>query len=386
MNIDSVENLSPNLIKRLRYLEWLFLLVHLMLTIASGNIQFTLHFFVYLIAILFSLTLPIKCSLKYRQIYISLALSLIIFANFQDISLDLLLYLYLAKSLFLVEGKHTIYFSILAGIGWVASECIDEIEHLNLIRYEPPFGYIKYNLGTIFIFSAGIYIASSVFVIFFGSTIIAEQKSRKRAEALTEQVEILAQNLERTRIARDIHDSLGHTLTNLNIQLKVAQKMRDSDLDKAFKAIDIAAILSFQCIEDVSHAVQTMRRNNFDLNRALHNLLEQSRNDYSFQVKYEISLPSLALLSSHQIYYVVKEGLFNVQKHARASKVSFQGYSTAKQIILKLQDNGVGFDRQQISSGFGLQGIQERVQALNGELNIDSAPGKGTRILVTIPR
>ncbi|MEO0844827.1 MAG: sensor histidine kinase [Cyanobacteria bacterium J06648_1] len=386
MNIDSVENLSPNLIKRLRYLEWLFLSVHLMLTIASGNIQFTLHFFVYLIAILFSLTLPIKCSLKYRQIYISLALSLIIFANFQDISLDLLLYLYLAKSLFLVEGKHTIYFSILAGIGWVASECIDEIEHLNLIRYEPPFGYIKYNLGTIFVFSAGIYIASSVFVIFFGSTIIAEQKSRKRAEALTEQVEILAQNLERTRIARDIHDSLGHTLTNLNIQLKVAQKLRDSDLDQAFEAIDIAAILSFQCIEDVSHAVQTMRRNNFDLNRALHNLLEQSRNDYSFQVKYEISLPSLALLSSHQIYYVVKEGLFNVQKHARASKVSFQGYSTAKQIILKLQDNGVGFDRQQISSGFGLQGIQERVQALNGELNIDSAPGKGTQILVTIPR
>ncbi|MEL6909254.1 MAG: sensor histidine kinase [Cyanobacteria bacterium J06598_4] len=386
MNIDSVENLSPNLIKRLRYLEWLFLSVHLMLTIASGNIQFTLHFFVYLIAILFSLTLPIKCSLKYRQIYISLALSLIIFANFQDISLDLLLYLYLAKSLFLVEGKHTIYFSILAGIGWVASECIDEIEHLNLIRYEPPFGYIKYNLGTIFVFSAGIYIASSVFVIFFGSTIIAEQKSRKRAEALTEQVEILAQNLERTRIARDIHDSLGHTLTNLNIQLKVAQKLRDSDLDQAFEAIDIAAILSFQCIEDVSHAVQTMRRNNFDLNRALNNLLEQSRNDYSFQVKYEISLPSLALLSSHQIYYVVKEGLFNVQKHARASKVSFQGYSTAKQIILKLQDNGVGFDRQQISSGFGLQGIQERVQALNGELNIDSAPGKGTQILVTIPR
>ncbi|MEO0925991.1 MAG: sensor histidine kinase [Cyanobacteria bacterium J06643_13] len=386
MNIDSVENLSPNLIKRLRYLEWLFLLVHLMLTIASGNIQFTLHFFVYLIAILFSLTLPIKCSLKYRQIYISLALSLIIFANFQDISLDLLLYLYLAKSLFLVEGKHTIYFSILAGIGWVASECIDEIEHLDLIRYEPPFGYIKYNLGTIFVFSAGIYIASSVFVIFFGSTIIAEQKSRKRAEALTDQVEILAQNLERTRIARDIHDSLGHTLTNLNIQLKVAQKLRDSDLDQAFEAIDIAAILSFQCIEDVSHAVQTMRRNNFDLNRALNNLLEQSRNDYSFQVKYEISLPSLALLSSHQIYYVVKEGLFNVQKHARASKVSFQGYSTAKQIILKLQDNGVGFDRQQISSGFGLQGIQERVQALNGELNIDSAPGKGTQILVTIPR
>ncbi|MEL6501788.1 MAG: sensor histidine kinase, partial [Cyanobacteria bacterium J06623_1] len=191
---------------------------------------------------------------------------------------------------------------------------------------------------------------------------------------------------ERNRIAREIHDSLGHTLTNLNIQLKVAQKLRDRDLDKAFEAIDIAALLSFQCIEDVSHAVQTMRRNNFDLNRALNNLLEQSRNDYSFQVKYEISLPSLALLSSHQIYYVVKEGLFNVQKHARASKVSFQGYSTAKQIILKLQDNGVGFDRQQISSGFGLQGIQERVQALNGELNIDSAPGKGTQILVTIPR
>lgn len=67
-------------------------------------------------------------------------------------------------------------------------------------------------------------------------------------------------------------------------------------------------------------------------------------------------------------------------------KVLFQGYSTSTEIVLKLEDNGVGFDLQQVNSGCGLQGIVERMQAIKGKLESETAPGKGTQILLTIPR
>jgi signal transduction histidine kinase len=391
MQNNSVNHLSPSMILGLRYLEWLFLATHLILAISISDSDDSLLFSlaVYGIFLVFSWILPINRSLKWQRGYILSVMLLIVGANFLGISLDLLVYLYIAKSFFLIGKKSTIGITILTGIGWVASECYEEIKEFegsDTIRFEPPFGVGDYSLQSIFVFALALYIAVSIFTIFFSSVIVAEYKSRKRAEALAEQVEILAINLERTRIARDIHDSLGHTLTNLDIQLKLARKFRDRDLEKTWSAIEQASLLSAQCIEDVSHAVQTMRRSDFNLDRALSNLVEQIRNNRNFNIQWELNLPQLSLSTSHQIYCVVKEGLINIQKHSNASKVMFQGYSTNTEIVLKLQDDGVGFDFQQVNSGCGLKGIVERIQTIKGKLEVDTAPGKGTQILVTIPR
>jgi signal transduction histidine kinase len=391
MQNNLVNNLSPSIMWRLRYVEWLFLATHLILAISirDSDDSLLLDLAVYGIFLVFSWMLPINRSLKWRGVYISLAMLLIVGANFLGISLDLLLYLYIAKSFFLIGKKNTIGITILTGIGWVASECYAEMQQLkqsNTIRFEPPFGVGDYSPQSIFVFALGLYIAVSIFTIFFSSVIVAEYKSRKRAEALTEQVKTLAINLERTRIARDIHDSLGHTLTNLDIQLKLARKLRDRDLDKTWEAIDQASLLSAQCIEDVSHAVQTMRRSDFNLDRALSNLVEQIRNNRNLDIQWNFNLPQLSLSTSHQIYCVVKEGLINIQKHSKASRVMFQGYFTNTEIVLKLEDNGVGFDPQQVNSGCGLKGIVERIQVIKGKLEVETSPGKGTQILVTIPR
>jgi signal transduction histidine kinase len=391
MQNNSINHLSPSIIWKLRYLEWLFLATHLILaiSISDGDDSLLFNLAVYGIFIVFSWMLPINRSLNWQRGYILSAMLLIVAANFLDVSLDLLVYLYIAKSFFLLGKKTTIGITILTGIGWVASECyaeMQEFEGSDTIRFEPPFGVGDYSPQSIFIFALGLYIAVSIFTIFFSSVIVAEHESRKRAEALTEQVRILAINLERTRIARDIHDSLGHTLTNLDIQLKLARKLRDRDLDKTWEAIDQASLLSAQCIEDVSHAVQTMRRSDFKLDRALSNLVEQIRNNHNLNIQWNLNLPPLSLSTSHQIYCVVKEGLINIQKHSNASRVLFQGYYTSAEVVLKLKDDGVGFDPQQINSGCGLQGIVERVQAIQGKLEVETAPGRGTQILVTIPR
>ena len=253
---------------------------------------------------------------------------------------------------------------------------------MGAIDFEPPFGVGNYSPQSILVFSTALYIAVCTFTIFFSSVIVAEYKSRKRAEALSKQVEIMAKNLERTRIARDIHDSLGHTLTDLDIQLKVAKKLRDLDPDKARLAIDKASLLSGQCIEDVSRAVQTMRQNDFNLNRALSNLVEQISNERQIRIQWEIDLPQLSLSTSHQIYCIVKEGLINIRKHSQASQILFQGCSNNTEIVLKLKDNGMGFDAKSVHGGFGLQGMVERVQEIGGKLKINSVVGKGTEILV----
>ena len=379
-------DISFSLIRRLRYLEWVFLTTHFILSVNSGDFNIPLHFAIYSIFIASSYFFPTGLAEKWRQAYILSAMLLIAVANFLNVSLDMLLYIYIAKSFFLIGGKKTIWMTIVAGIAWVASECYSELQEkqLNSVKFEP-LGFGDYSLQSIFVFSLALYTAVSIFTIFFSSVIVAEQKSRKRAEALAEQVEILAKNLERTRIARDIHDSLGHTLTDLDIQLKVAKKLRDRDPNKTWAAIDKASMLSAQCIEDVSQAVQTMRRNDFNLDRALNNLVEQIR-DSMVQVCWEVNLPQLSLSTSHQIYCIVKEGLINIKKHSRASQISFQAYSTSTEIVLKLKDNGVGFNPKVANGGFGLQGMVERVRVIKGKLEINSFPGKGTEILVTIPR
>lgn len=387
MNTAPAWGLFPYSIWKLRYLEWLLLAIHLVLAINGGWERPLLDIAVYGIFLAFSWTLPINRSLWLRKVYILLAMAFIICANFLGVSLDLLLYLYIAKSFFLVRGKNTVYITILTGVAWIISDCFAEIQQLNSLQYEPPFGFGIYDLKTIFIYSSAMYLAVSIFIFYLSSLIVAEYKSRKRAEALAEKVEILATNLERTRIARDIHDSLGHTLTSLDMQLKVAQKLRDRDIDKTFAAIDTAKILASQCIEDVSHAVRAMRSSNFDLERALNNLIEEmSNNNRNLQVRWQIDLPQLPVATSHQIYCIVKEGLINIKKHAQASLICFQGKYNAEEIVLQLEDNGIGFTFDRDRSGFGLKGMGERVELIGGKLKISSASGKGTQILVTIPR
>ncbi|MDJ0589669.1 MAG: sensor histidine kinase [Pleurocapsa sp. MO_226.B13] len=387
MFTNPVANSCSSIFKKLRYVEWLFLAVHMVMGISSGNNNLALSLAFYGIFIALSLTLPLDRPLIVRQAYVLLAVLLMVCANFLGVSLDLVLYLYIAKSFFLIGAKKTYLTAAIAGIAWVISDCVSEIQELEgSVGFNPPFGFGSYSLSKIFIYSSGIYLAVSIFIILFSSAVGAEYKSRKKAEALAEQVEILAADLERTRIARDIHDSLGHTLTNLDIQLAVAQKLRDRDPQKASMALDTAKMLSSQCIEDVSHAVKTMRDSNFDLDRALSNLMEQIRSDRALQIYWEIDLPQLPIATNHQIYCIVKEGLINIQKHARASSVYFQSKFTSKEIILNLEDDGIGFDLAASTFGSGLKGMRERVQGLGGKLNISSLPNRGTKILVVIPR
>lgn len=378
--------LSPSIIRNIRFLEWGFILIHAVLVIGSGekglsstNILFYILFFC------FSFWFPKDTSNWSSRLYVYLGLSISVIGNFMNVSTDFLLYLYLGKSCFLLGLNETILIVFLVGFGWISSEIISAMNESSDIIFDAPAITNGNNILAAWLPFLGIYIGSSVFIILLFSTLLSEQKSRKEAERLLQQVEALAKDLERTRIARDIHDSLGHTLTNLDIQLQLAQKLRHSSPEQAFQAVDLAQTLSRQGIEDVSYALASMRRTDFDLNQAIEQLISQFRSSASIKTKVDVVIPQLPATLRHQIYLILKECFINIQKHSQASQTSLRGRVSESSLSLEIQDNGIGFIPEQASTGFGLRGISERIQMLGGNLQISSTIGQGTLIKIQIP-
>ena len=228
------------------------------------------------------------------------------------------------------------------------------------------------------------YTAISFFLTLFMFLLVAESKSRKRAEELAKEVEILATAVERNRIARDIHDSLGHTLTTLGVQLELAQKLHGINTARATQALANAQQLATQSLSDVRNTISAIRNEDFNLEKALKALINQFRNDDLFDIQAQLELPNIPLQISHQIYCIVKEALYNAQKHSRASLLTIKSQINANQITIEIADNGIGFNRDRVNSGSGLRGMLERSQLINGQLKIDTAPDRGTRIQLVI--
>jgi signal transduction histidine kinase len=381
-----VQTFPQSLLWTLRYVEWIFLTVWFGTSLSVLSQNFLLAIGINIVFFLLSWIFPWNRPNWQRLSYVSGGIILTVTANYFGVDVGLFITIYLAKAGFLLNRRVTILLAILAVVAWTIVDYNKEIYRVqHSIKPNPmsvldPNNTLPYVIGTLLA-----YTAASAFVIMVSRMAIAEQKNRQRAEELAQQVESLTATLERARIAREIHDSLGHTLTDLDTQLAVAQTLRSHNLTQAFQALDTAKLLARQCIEDVSQALARMRQSDFDLNQTLVALLEQLRQTSTLQVQWNVKLPDLSIYQSYQIYCIVKEGLMNVQKHAQASQVSFSTQVTTKGLVLELKDNGVGFDQQDFHPGLGLQGMIERVQLLGGQLNIQTAFAQGTQLYITLP-
>lgn len=341
---------------------------------------------------------PINRPVWQRRTYIFVEIfCLLVSRAFSEYGLNLFLYVVFVKSSFLLSRRDVIYTTIVTGIAWqicyvwqLTHEFSVPVEELRA-TFEERLAIPRHLviLDTI-VNSSIVYIAASLLVILLCLTVISERKSRQEAANLSREVEVLAADLERTRIARDIHDSLGHTLTTLDIQLEVAETLREENPEHSQLALTRAKRLSRQSLQEVRRAVSTMRDGNFNLSSALTSLATQieqthSSRAHSLKIETNIKLPSLPLQISQQLFLIVKEGLTNIQKHSQASVVELWAQSASEGITLGLSDNGIGFALGASHTGFGLRSMQERVQLLNGKMTVHSAVGKGTLIQITIP-
>ena len=183
----------------------------------------------------FVLFLPIERPLWHRRIYIFLAIVTVIIADFFEFYSFSLYCTFLLKGCFLLPRREivttAIIFLTVSSVLYIVRVpgiiesvmTVDRTLYLNSPRLIT--GYIASYFG------------NCIFVLLLGTIWTEEQKSRQKAERLTKQVETLATDLERNRIARDIHDTLGHSLTSLDVQIELAQRLQSTAPERAQQSI-----------------------------------------------------------------------------------------------------------------------------------------------------
>ncbi|MEM9162631.1 MAG: sensor histidine kinase, partial [Cyanobacteria bacterium P01_F01_bin.4] len=203
----------------------------------------------------------------------------------------------------------------------------------------------------------------------------------------------LAATEERNRLARDIHDSLGHHLAAINIQLTKANAYRDRDPDRAYEAVNHAQRTVKDALKDVRESVSSLRQDSgpFLFQEALDDLLQRMRHS---ELKLTLTQTGdnarYSRLKLLTLYRVIQEGLTNVHKHANASRVMISLNFGVQAVTLVLTDNGSGFDvadwqaRKDEQTTHGLIGLQERLSLVGGTFDIKSRPQQ-TTLTVGIP-
>jgi signal transduction histidine kinase len=200
-------------------------------------------------------------------------------------------------------------------------------------------------------------------------------------------VENLATSRERNRLARELHDTLAHTLTATSVQLEAANALLHEDKERAGKLMEQALRATRGGLTETRRALQAMRASPLEdlgLVLALQDLAQttQLRSGCQVSVKLPDTLPDLSPEVEQTLYRVAQEGLENIVRHSNARHVALRIERVNERIQLEVTDDGVGFDAQKVNSEqhFGVRGMYERVLALGGNLQIDSTPGLGTQI------
>jgi len=263
-----------------------------------------------------------------------------------------------------------------------------------------PIGY--YSTWGEALMNGGFITPAIFFVVLFTQLRLDEQNARIKAEELAHELEVanhqlaeyasqaeeLAATQERNRLAREIHDNLGHYLTIVNVQIEAAKVTCESDPPRALDALDKAQELARKGLSSVRESVATLRVSpveNRPFKDVVAELVEESRaSGISTEFKIIGKIKPVESKSALALYRVVQEGLTNVRKHANASRVDVElDFSQANSIRLTLRDDGVG--AADTSGGFGLIGLRERVQLLGGEFKVETQPGQGFQIEVLLP-
>ncbi|MEE3715659.1 sensor histidine kinase [Tumidithrix elongata RA019] len=265
-------------------------------------------------------------------------------------------------------------------------------------RYRVAEAVWDWRLSSILLFSLTL-----IFALLLINALLAERKSREKLEKVYQELEATNQQLrqyalriedqatlqERNRIAREIHDGLGHTLSAQTIQINNALLLWQTKNDQALTALKQAKQLGAEALLEVRKSVSVLRSNPLQgqsMESALKRLLNDFRQTMGIEVSDRIHLTqSLPSDINTTLYRIVQESLTNIYKHAQAKAVTIELHQQTGIIHLMIEDDGKGFNPNQNTTGFGLQGMRERATALYGQFILDSQPGAGCRLSVALP-
>ena len=229
------------------------------------------------------------------------------------------------------------------------------------------------------------------------------RESEARLQAYANQLQALSRRLVeaeetyRRELARELHDRVGQNLAALNINLEILLNTLPPDLipERAPRLSDSLALVdeTVNSIEDVLSELRPPLLDDYGLLAALRWLAKQftQRTGIQVSVAADEGLKRVDPGAEIALYRIAQEALTNLAKHAKARHVDISLKREPEGITLTIADDGIGFDpsttaRPDSETGWGMIGMRERAEAVGGKLTVDSAPGKGTRIKVTIAR
>ena len=220
--------------------------------------------------------------------------------------------------------------------------------------------------------------------------------AEERARALRERViqVTTAQEEERRRISRDLHDGLGPSLASIGNRLRVCQSMVDTDPYRAKEELEeIATGLKghVQEVRELIHDLRPLALDQLGLAGAIEQEVARFGHESGIQASFSKSSDtSMNAFAEVTVFRVVQECLTNVQKHANASQVEVSIQAADGGLSATIRDDGAGFDAGDsghwpMNIGMGLLSMQERAELLGGSLSVQSSPGTGCRVILHIP-
>lgn len=227
------------------------------------------------------------------------------------------------------------------------------------------------------------------FIIFyFVATFLRQQKKIASLQQARIKAEIDILENERKKIAGDFHDDIGPMLSAIKLQINHLEPEDASDkilLDKTGAQIDDLIQRFRELCYDL--LPNTLVRKGF--RKALEELVLRTKDLHPLHIQLvcegDIKLDADAELN---LYRIMSEIIHNTIKHSKANNLLLQFYGTASELVVKTKDDGIGFNyqhMQQNNNGLGLLSMHSRTTLLNGQLEINTAPGKSTSYIITIP-
>jgi signal transduction histidine kinase len=204
-------------------------------------------------------------------------------------------------------------------------------------------------------------------------------------------VERLAVSHERNRMARELHDTLAHTLSAVAVQVEALDKQLDRDPDNVKHTVKQLRDLSRSGLQEVRRALQALRASPLEdlgLTLAMRHLVDSVAERSGLRIILDLpnELDELSPEVEQGVYRITEEALNNTVRHAnaRTARVSLQ--RDRGELRLTIADDGLGFDPETelLDGHYGLVGMRERALLCNGQLNIDSTPGTGTTVCLTV--
>ena len=233
------------------------------------------------------------------------------------------------------------------------------------------------------------------FTLVLVNTFLAECRSRQQLMAAHHQLHYYAARIEdqamlqeRNRIAREIHDAVGHNLAALRIQLENASRFCPADSPQD-DYLQTAQQLAAKALTEIRQSVATLRADPLQgkpLRAALESLCHTVQPQLPGALAYDLQIPApVNREMSATVYRLAQEALTNILKHSQATQIQLRVHAEHDHLWLRVEDNGVGFDPTLTTAGVGLKSMQERAVAMNGQLQIETAPGQGCQITAKLP-